>query len=1076
MTEKNPASHVEPHGCDPYRVFNDILMKKAIPGSTSLVFHNVTLVHIKTGRSFVYGGDFHDSWLFWRTHTYSPAGGAVKYGKNETNIRLKITSSGSNPHDFMLTQHKHCNFFAGNYRLKAVVEANRPRTIETAISSSHMNPECKDGCVQLTLKKGRHEYSTQIHLEDDVTSGVFSFMIGGGDNTSTGVSLRSCIKANEYELNIPAGDLRTILESLIDILITNKLSTDVSFSINDTLQNARLSLTIVQVSLEKLQSIWNNEYSQTQQILNDNCQGLFFMPEKNGVRISFICPKKPRLLEYVKPANDPVARIVICVPVSGREKSRTMKFQEQIVDKVRILDCNHQFEMLLGMTRDEVLSGTKHIDYFFPEFQSRCLPVLRNILAHNSKDHQTIETFVRYGSSSVIEKILGNVHFSVYTNEAAYSQCVISILDSNLDLELRKGFDLGNDSVFITNKKGVVLTCSGNTQLLLGYEPEWLILHRVNLTKLIPGFAGRLNEFLESGSETYSVTIDYSSRETGKKSVFQITLKPGRKNSEHIFVNIHDITSEEIEKEFLKNHDSLTKLQNDYALKKSLGQLLLSYTENESSGALVIIHVDNLRGINSKYGTSLGEALLKEIAVELNTVMKILNGTAFRGNHEAQFAVILDNVKDINALYAKVNVLLGNLPKVFLLDEDKDISLTYTLGVMGFSSGDEITDPGQVIRKVEYALNKAKERVHTDSIEYYRSKAYEKYLGRIECINSINDGIRNNRFETWYQPLGRVGAAIPQKTLAEACKKNKLSMADILDASDIFTLQDGYFVQKSDIYNPGLYLEEKRVTGAINEKAFDILTGLMHTHPFIISIEGMEALLRYHDTAGNLVTPDEFITIAEETSQIIQIESKQFAKTLMDAMEWQQYHPSVGVSINFSAKSINAEGFVDLISGTLQSIGYPPEKLAIEFVERDELNETTIDEKKRYKIIADLGVRLYCDDFGEGTNSVHRISMLHDILHTLKISITFSRTLCSDKVMENAVKSLVYIGKTFGKKVMLEGVETREILSKIVLMGVLSVQGYGLSKPMPKTKAIGFLDWFKNRKGKERYRFPLNYQ
>ncbi|ACK92438.1 TPA: EAL domain-containing protein [Bacillus cereus] len=211
-------------------------------------------------------------------------------------------------------------------------------------------------------------------------------------------------------------------------------------------------------------------------------------------------------------------------------------------------------------------------------------------------------------------------------------------------------------------------------------------------------------------------------------------------------------------------------------------------------------------------------------------------------------------------------------------------------------------------------------------------------------------------------------------------------------------------------------------------------------------IIGAEALIRWNHPELGVISPYEFIPIAEETLQIIPIGKW----TLQQACEqMKRWHTSgyshLKIGVNLSAKEFEQEDFVKSISATLTNTGLPASSLDLELTERiammDE-RETLI----KLRTLKSLGVHISIDDFGTGYSSLAYLPLYP--IDTLKIPrefITMSET-CDDGM--EIIKTIITLANTLGMSVIAEGVETKEHVSFLQKNNCQFIQGYYYSKPI----------------------------
>lgn len=217
---------------------------------------------------------------------------------------------------------------------------------------------------------------------------------------------------------------------------------------------------------------------------------------------------------------------------------------------------------------------------------------------------------------------------------------------------------------------------------------------------------------------------------------------------------------------------------------------------------------------------------------------------------------------------------------------------------------------------------------------------------------------------------------------------------------------------------------------------------------------GLEALLRWkHDDHG-LISPAEFIPIAEETGLIIPITYWMMDEVCRQNAVWHhEGFANVAVSINMSARMFDNEGLYDVVEAALGRSGLEPRYLELEITESIAMNnmDETVAQLSRLR---QLGVRVSLDDFGTGFSSLGNLDEMP--VNTLKIDQIFIRKskMHSKKAI---ISNIISIAGNLNMDVVAEGVETMEQIELLQSLGCRVMQGYYYGRPMP-VKELG--QWF----------------
>ena len=213
------------------------------------------------------------------------------------------------------------------------------------------------------------------------------------------------------------------------------------------------------------------------------------------------------------------------------------------------------------------------------------------------------------------------------------------------------------------------------------------------------------------------------------------------------------------------------------------------------------------------------------------------------------------------------------------------------------------------------------------------------------------------------------------------------------------------------------------------------------------AIVGFEALLRWHHPIRGLISPAEFIPIAEETGLILPISWWVLHEACRQLSQWQKQYPSqppLFVSVNFSSKQFSEVGLISRIEAILQETGLPPQCLKLEITESAIMEQAESTATKLLEIKA-LGIQLGIDDFGTGYSS---LSYLHRFpVDILKIDRSFVSEMDSHENLQ-IVQTITMLSQNLGMKAVAEGVETAEQAAQLRAMTCQYAQGYFFSKPM----------------------------
>jgi diguanylate cyclase (GGDEF)-like protein/PAS domain S-box-containing protein len=229
-------------------------------------------------------------------------------------------------------------------------------------------------------------------------------------------------------------------------------------------------------------------------------------------------------------------------------------------------------------------------------------------------------------------------------------------------------------------------------------------------------------------------------------------------------------------------------------------------------------------------------------------------------------------------------------------------------------------------------------------------------------------------------------------------------------------------------------------------------------------VSGFEALVRWNHQRDGIISPADFLPIAEEAGLMLRLTDFVLHCACRQLREWQQLGPQwarLTMNVNVSGNDIAHAAFVARVTRALVEAGVGPQHLCIELTENILMSRLegalpVLGELRR------LGVKLAIDDFGTGYSSLSHLSTLP--IDVLKIDRSFVMRLDSSGSNESAVvNSIVLLGSSLGKEVVAEGVETTSQLEQLRAMRCRYGQGYLLSRPLPPAEVPALLNGLRKR-------------
>lgn len=213
-------------------------------------------------------------------------------------------------------------------------------------------------------------------------------------------------------------------------------------------------------------------------------------------------------------------------------------------------------------------------------------------------------------------------------------------------------------------------------------------------------------------------------------------------------------------------------------------------------------------------------------------------------------------------------------------------------------------------------------------------------------------------------------------------------------------------------------------------------------------VSGFEALVRWQHPERGLISPIDFIPVAEEGGQILQIGQWVLRQACLDMRGWQERFPAdppLFVTVNLSAKQFAQPDLIEQVKESLDTSNLDPNCLKLEITESVVMDDIEKGTAMLFQLRA-LGVRLSIDDFGTGYSS---LSYLHRFpIDTLKIDRSFVTRIVNDKENIEIVRTILMLAENLGMDVVAEGVETQEQMALLRQLSCQSGQGYFFSRPM----------------------------
>ena len=434
-------------------------------------------------------------------------------------------------------------------------------------------------------------------------------------------------------------------------------------------------------------------------------------------------------------------------------------------------------------------------------------------------------------------------------------------------------------------------------------------------------------------------------------------------------------------------HDPLTGLLNRRQMAQTIQRTLAAFGPGKRPCATLLIDLDRFKQVNDTLGHSAGDALLKQVAERLQTIIGSQGTLCRLGGDE--FQVLLPGMEDRGDL--------GQLAERVIAMVSQPYSVAGSRCIIGASVGIAVSpfdgaDADDLARNADLALYAAKHGGR-GSFRFFSRDLLTAAEDRKHLEEALHDAITRGEFELHYQPL--------------------------VDA-------------RSD------------------------------------TVIGAEALIRWNHPEKGMISPAQFIPIAEETPLIRHIGDWVVRTACHEAADWPA---GLKVAVNISPTHFCDAAFPATVANALASSGLAPERLELEITESVVLADGT-DTANRFRALKALGVRLSLDDFGTGYSSLAYLRTAP--FDKIKIDQSFVRGVADPDSRNGAIiAAIVGLATALGMDTTAEGIEALDELELMGQLGVSQVQGFVYSSPLPIENVLERMDrgdWMIEPSGPSRQR------
>lgn len=210
---------------------------------------------------------------------------------------------------------------------------------------------------------------------------------------------------------------------------------------------------------------------------------------------------------------------------------------------------------------------------------------------------------------------------------------------------------------------------------------------------------------------------------------------------------------------------------------------------------------------------------------------------------------------------------------------------------------------------------------------------------------------------------------------------------------------------------------------------------------------GVEALVRWRQEDGTLVSPAQFIPIAEEMGLIVPIGKMVMHASMLQVGEWQRQPGAKGLnlSINLSARQLYQPDVVGDVMEALDATGFDPTRLTLELTETALMHDTTT-MSARVRDLRALGIRIALDDFGTGYSSLSYLRTFP--IDVLKVDKSFIDDIACGSEKANLASAIIQLGRTMNLEIVAEGIEDPGQVTELLRLHCRLGQGFHFAKPL----------------------------
>lgn len=247
---------------------------------------------------------------------------------------------------------------------------------------------------------------------------------------------------------------------------------------------------------------------------------------------------------------------------------------------------------------------------------------------------------------------------------------------------------------------------------------------------------------------------------------------------------------------------------------------------------------------------------------------------------------------------------------------------------------------------------------------------------------------------------------------------------------------------------------ESRLHHAVDHREFTL-----YYHPIVDlatgQVDKVEALLRWPQANGEIVSPADFIPVLEESGLIVRLGEWIIEQACVDLSRCREHVPNLRVAINLSVHQLWQTTLTQQIRTIVDENGLPPQALELEVTESSMMSDIPRVEKLLHDFHEE-GFTISIDDFGTGYSSLSRLA--HLPVNTLKLDKSFLEAVGQDSTSQALVTTIVQLARNLDLSVVAEGIESQQQLQLLTDLNCSFGQGFLFTKPLPLSDLLNYLD------------------